>query len=142
MSEDITIYPYEDEPNEGMSIRGYCTVNTNDERGKRVVYNALSNAAPLSAEMGKPIMCRDIMIQPGKRRNRDTGDYEECVNVYIIDVNGNAFFSQSVGVLRSVTDLLTLYPGGFSDCKDGCIVLKCVERKLMNGNTIKALVMV
>ena len=141
MDNDIVIYPYDDEPNEGVATRGYCTVDASDEHGKRVIYNALSGAIPLSAEMDKALQIRDIMLQPGTRRSRETGDIENVVNVYLIDVNGVAYFSQSLGVFRSVSDLLTLYPDGFSGCENGFLLLKCVERKMYNGNTIKRLVL-
>lgn len=116
------------------------TVNTDNTQGKLQVLAALNFAAPLKDFVDKPIKICDCITMPGKRKSRDGGNDTPCQNTYLIDTDGNAYFSQSDGVKRSVDMIYALFPQFGKETENGFIELKLVEQKLGNGNTLKNLV--
>ena len=138
MSNDIAIY---DQDGTVYNVKSYCTVDLSNYEGQKAVFNALNDAEPLASHMGEVLSVKDVMLKPGTRRDRSTGVYVETINTYLFLVDGRALFSQSTGVLNAVVSLLTMHGDGFGDMPGGCVNLKCVEKQLANGNTLKTLVM-
>lgn len=128
--------------NEEYPMNAFCTVDTSDPVGQKVVFNALSDALPLAQYMDTDIKVCDIMVEPGKRKNRSDGSYSTCMNTYLIDVDGNAYFSQSDGVFRSILNLMRIYRNGLRDTPNGYLTMRCVETVLNTGNTLKKLILV
>jgi hypothetical protein len=116
------------------------TVNTDSTEGKLQVLAALNYAAPLKDFVDKPIKVRDCITMPGVRKSRNGGHDTPCQNTYLIDTDGNAYFSQSDGVKRSVLMIFALFPQFGKETENGYIELKLVEQNLANGNTLKNLV--
>lgn len=113
-----------------------CTVDITTIEGKLDVMNALNGAEPLSQRMNETLIVKDVVTKIGARAI--TG--EECINTYLILDDGTALFSQSNGVRDSITVLVGLFTqNGVCDFGDG-IAVKCVERPLRNGNTLKVIV--
>lgn len=118
-----------------------CTVDLNDKTGKRVALNAVNNADSLNNHVGEELHICDCITEQGVRRGRNGMPDTPCINTYLIDVDGRAYFSQSDGVSRSVYTIASLWPdfGKVSE-DDGYLCIKCVEKVLQNGNTVKNLV--
>ena len=119
-----------------------CTVNPADNEGKRLILNAINGAVSLNKHMNEPLQICDCITQMGMRRSRNNLPDAPCVNSYLIDVNGVAYFSQSDGVGRSVYTIASLWPDfGKESTEEGYLLLKCVETPLSNGNTLKTIVL-
>lgn len=119
-----------------------CTVDANDNAGKTTIYNAVNNAEPLNSHMNEDLMICDCITERGIRRGRNGMPDQPCVNTYLIDVDGVAYFSQSDGVARSVYTLVTLWDDFGKSTDAGYLMLRCIEKPLQNGNTVKNLVKV
>ena len=118
------------------------TVDTLSIEGKKKTINALNNAQSLDDFVDKFLKICDVITMPGVRKSRDARiDDTPCVNVYLIDVDGKAYFSQSQGVGRSVYSINMIWPEWGKDTPEGYIELKCISDKLQNGNTLKSLVL-
>lgn len=117
--------------------RGYiCTVDITTFAGKMAVMNALNGAEPLSEHVDETLIVKDIVTTSGVRSRSG----EECINTHLILADGSALFSQSDGVHSAACNLVALFTkNGVTDFGDG-IPIKCVERPLRNGNTLKTLV--
>lgn len=121
-----------------------CTIDVaSSVEGKTKAYNAINNALPLSEHVDEVLEICDCITQPGVRRARDSRQTDEpCINVYLIDVAGKAYFSQSEGVARCVYQLANFFPDFGKSFNEGYLPIKCVEQKLPNGNTLKNLIIV
>lgn len=142
MTNDIITYDNDQQiaaqPAQGAQL--ICTVDANDNKGKTTIYNAINNAEPLNNHMNEDLQICDCITEQGVRRGRNGMPDAPCINTYLIDVDGTAYFSQSDGVARSVYTLATLWPDFGKNDDAGYLVLRCVEKPLQNGNTVKNLV--
>ena len=122
------------------------TLDMNDPESKRKAYNALSDAISLNDVMGAELTIIDILTFPGMRKSRDGSPDKPCINVALIDIDGNVYFSQSEGIYNSAMRMVSLWfdpakPGaGLNDGKG--IKCVCKDQPLRNGNTIKKLSLV
>lgn len=126
----------------------FTTAAMDSQAGKNKVLRALNDAESL-AEMvsdGEVLEVVDFVVTPGIRKSRDVRVPDtECVNVYILTKDGNAYMTQSDGIARSVQQIMSLYsvsgvPMSLRDLEGGCLRLTVKSRKLPNGNTLKTLV--
>lgn len=109
----------------------FCTVDTATLEGKKVAANAVNAATSLKDLGDKKFTLVDVVTTPGVRSQ--TG--ESCVNVYLIDNKGNAYFSQSTGIFRSAQNLAGIFNGDFGDGID----VQVVSTPTNGGNTVKTL---
>lgn len=116
-----------------------CDITTDD--GKHATVNAINGAVSLKDYEGQPLNICDCIVMPGIRKSRDGGEDKPCKNVYLIDVDGKAYFSQSDGVAHSVQWIAALWPDfGKNTTDDGFVTLYLKAQELPNGNTLKTLV--
>ena len=115
------------------------TLNTDTFDGKITALNALNNAVSLKDANSSLKIC-DCIALPGVRKGRNNTAETECQNTYLIDVDGNAYFTQSDGIARSVRMIYMLFPDFGKSSDVGYLKVRVVEKKLPNGNTIKSLV--
>ena len=115
------------------------TLNTDTFDGKITALNALNNAVSLKDANSSLKIC-DCIALPGVRKGRNNTADTECQNTYLIDVDGNAYFTQSDGIARSVRMIYMLFPDFGKSSDVGYLKVRVVEKKLPNGNTIKSLV--
>ena len=115
------------------------TLNTDTFDGKITALNALNNAVSLKDANSSLKIC-DCIALPGVRKGRNNTADTECQNTYLIDIDGNAYFTQSDGIARSVRMIYMLFPDFGKSSDVGYLKVRVVEKKLPNGNTIKALV--
>ena len=115
------------------------TLNTDTFDGKITALNALNNAVSLK-DAANPLKICDCIALPGVRKGRNNTADTECQNTYLIDIDGNAYFTQSDGIARSVRMIYMLFPDFGKSSDVGYLKVRVVEKKLPNGNTIKALV--
>lgn len=116
---------------EVMSSDFICTVDTDTVEGKKVAANALNAAVSLKELGDKKFKLVNVITTPGTRSQ--TG--EDCINTYLIDVKGNAYFTQSTGILRSAKNLAAVFNGDFGEGID----VQVVSNPTNTGNTIKSL---
>lgn len=115
------------------------TLNTDTFDGKITALNALNNAVSLKDANSSLKIC-DCIALPGVRKGRNNTADTECQNTYLIDIDGNAYFTQSDGIARSVRMIYMLFPDFGKSSDVGYLKVRVVEKKLPNGNTIKSLV--
>ena len=117
----------------------FNTVDMSTFEGAAKVANAINNSKSLAEyvdDNDNPIMTIvDIVVTPGMRKARDGGADTPCEDTRLILADGSSLLSQSGGIARSAR-----FIAGFlgSALHDG-ILVRVVEQKLRNGNTIKNL---
>lgn len=112
----------------------------NDAAIKARIANAIISPDSLAESESDIFYVTDIIKTPSMRKSRNGGEDTPCFATILALQDGTAVMSQSDGISRSVEIIMTLYP----DCgrSDGYkyLPIKCVEKKLRNGNTLKSLV--
>lgn len=116
------------------------TMNMTTTEGKITTINALNNAISLKEAKDTVLDVCDCITMPGTRKGRGGMPDTECQNTYLIDTNGNAWFTQSDGIARSVRMIAMMFPDFGKSTTDACLHVRVDERELANGNTIKNLV--
>lgn len=116
------------------------TFNLDTDEGKNSVLKAYNASEPLNNHVGEVLKICDVMTTPGVRKGRNGMPDMECQNTYLIDTDGNAYFSQSDGVARSLNMFVALYPDMGKSSEKGYIEITCIEQELPNGNTLKTLI--
>lgn len=115
------------------------TMNLSSNEGKIATINALNTAMSLKDAKDTVLDIQDCITMPGTRKGRNGMPDSECINTYLIDTDGNAWFTQSDGIARSVKTIALMFPDFGKNNTDKCLHLKVIERQLNNGNTIKSL---
>lgn len=117
----------------------YSTIKATDAATRKLVVNAMNNAASLSDHEGETLNVIGVFTKPGIRRARDKNGVDApCTNTTLVCEDGTAYFSQSEGVRNAADNFMA---AGLFD--EGEIVpMKLVSSKLPNGNTRKTLVLV
>lgn len=119
----------------------YSTITPTKDTLK-IIANAANSAKSLNAaiEGGVDVFnVIGVMTEPGVRRSRDAnGADTPCTNTTLVCDDGNAYFTQSEGIRKSVDTLCKL--GVFAS---GEVVALSVDvTKTGSGNTIKSLRMI
>lgn len=103
------------------------------------VTNAINNSQSLAQyveDNDYPDMTvTDIIITLGTRKSRDGGEDTPCEDTRLILEDGTSLLSQSGGIARSARFIAAFLGDSIHDG----IIMRVVERKLRNGNTIKNL---
>lgn len=110
-----------------------------DNKTKLVVANALNAALSLKNFEGEVLKIKHVFTLPGERVSRETGELIPCMNTYLIDCENKAYFSQSMGIYRSVKSISALFPNWGENTENGYIEVKVVSQTLPNGNQLKTL---
>lgn len=115
-----------------------------DATGKKTVANAINNAVSLADFEGVEIKVCNVLTMPGVRKSRQKDIPDTmCQNTYLVDVDGNAYFSQSDGVARSINGIMSIFPDFPRDTENGEFApMALVSKTLANGNTIKTIKLV
>lgn len=114
------------------------TFNQDDRAGKIQVINAFNDAVSLNDHMGELIELANVIQTSGIRKGRNGMPDTECVNTYLVSADGQAYFSQSDGVAKSVNMIVK----AFDDLSVNPITVACTDQQLANGNTIKRITIV
>lgn len=117
------------------TIRTLCTLDVSTIEGKKQVINARNTAKSLNSIGDKPLQVVGAYITEGQRTR--TFPPKPCANVYLFTKDGNAYFSQSEGIARSVYDIVDMFPDFAHN--EGGLKLRVASTPLPNGNTLKAL---
>lgn len=116
------------------------TMNLATNEGKIATLNAVNDANSLKDAKDTVLDICDCITMPGIRKGRNGMPDTECQNTYLIDTSGNAWFTQSDGIARSVKMIGMMFPDFGKSNDDGCLHVSVSEKELANGNTIKTLV--
>lgn len=118
----------------------FNTIDMSTFEGAMKVTNAINNSKSLAEyveDNDNPIMeVVDIVVTPGVRKSRDERIPDaECEDTRLILADGTSLLSQSGGIARSAR-----FIAGFvgSVLHEG-ILVRVVEQKMRNGNTVKTL---
>lgn len=114
----------------------FNTLSTTDTAGKVAAFNAINAAKSLNDFVGVSLNIVNAITMPGTRKSLDGDSYTDCQNTYLIDNEGQAYFSQSAGVARAVNTMHDMFPD--FNAPDG-INITCIENKLTNGRKFKTL---
>lgn len=112
------------------------TLSVDTFEGKMATANALNNAQSLKMFMDTPLTITDVIQTPGIRKGRNGVPDAPCTNTYLVDADGKAYFSQSVGVARSAQMLLGVFP---DMNKPQGLTLVCVEQPISATQSVKNL---
>lgn len=117
----------------------FNTVDMATFDGAMKVTNAINNSTSLAeycdANKDAVLTVVDMVVTPGVRKSRDGGPDQPCDDTRLILADGTALMSQSGGIARSARFIAGLLG---AELHSG-ILIKVVEQKMRNGNTIKAL---
>lgn len=114
------------------NYRYICTMDDSTFEGKRAIVNARNTALSLNGRGAEPLTVVGVYITSGVRSQ--TG--QKCANVYLFGKDGNAYFSQSQGIYRSVLDIYDMFPD--FNAPDG-ITVAVNETPLGGGRSTKSL---
>lgn len=117
----------------------YSSIQATDAATKKLVVNAMNNAASLADYEGMTLNVIGVFTKPSIRRARDKNGVDTpCTNTTLVCEDGTAYFSQSEGVRNAADNFMA---AGLFD--EGEVVpMKLVSSKLPNGNTRKTLVLI
>ena len=117
----------------------FNTVDMSTFEGAMKVTNAINNSQSLSEYIDNndnPVLnVVDIVVTPGVRKSRDGGPDTPCDDTRLILADGISLMTQSGGIARSARFIAGLCGAALH----GGILVRVVEQKLRNGNTIKNL---
>ena len=117
-------------------VAAYSTI-ANDSVDSGLKLAAMLNAAvSLNGHENQEFVLVDVLFKPGVRKGRNGMPDMECTDVYMLTYDGEVFFSQSMGVARSVRNLLAMVP---SLNKPEGVRVRLETSTTQNGNTIKYL---
>lgn len=116
------------------------TMNLATNEGKINTLNAINNAMSLKDAKDTVLDVCDCITMPGTRKGRNGMPDADCQNTYLIDTEGNAWFTQSDGIARSVKMIAMMFPDFGKGMDDKCLHLRVESKEIANGNTIKTLV--
>lgn len=125
--------------NTALQNQFFSTLDMSTVSGKIKVQNAFANAESLNDVKPDTILniC-DAIITPGIRKGRKGAPDTECQNTYLIDTDGNAYFTQSDGIARDINFIMYIFEDmGKNSTDEGYLKIKITKRELPNGNTIK-----
>lgn len=119
----------------------FNTVDMNSFEGLQKVTNAINNSQSLAEYVennNNPTMTVvDIVVTPGIRKSRDERIPDaDCEDTRLILADGTSLLSQSGGIARSARFIAGFL--GKETLHEG-VLIRVVEQKLRNGNTIKNL---
>ena len=108
--------------------------NTFDDKTEnaKLIFNATSNSDSLNDHMGEVIKLKGAFMTNGVRRGYNDAPDTPCINTYIVDENNKSYFTQSKGIARDMTNLLTLFKGQIEGLN-----ITIGERKLADNRSIK-----
>lgn len=117
----------------------FNTVDMSTFDGAMKVTNAINNSVSLAEYVennsNPTLTVVDIVVTPGTRKSRDGGPDTPCDDTRLILADGTALMTQSGGIARSARFIVGLCG---AELHNG-ILIRVVESKLRNGNTIKGL---
>lgn len=90
----------------------YCTLQTdpNDRASAAKVYNALNNPEfRISDYINKDICVQDVLIEIAEIMNEETGEISQVPRVVLIDEDGKAYQSVSVGMFNAIKSAIKVY---------------------------------
>ena len=124
--------------NTGIKNQFISTLDMDSVAGKIKVQRAYANADSLN-DVPKDTILKicDVIITPGIRKGRKGAKDTECQNTYLIDIDGNAYFTQSDGIARDVNFIMYIFDDMGKSTEQGYLNIQIIEKKLGNGNTIK-----
>ena len=101
-----------------------------EDSGRATIFNALNNALSLSKDAPETLTLKGLICMPGIRAV--SGD--PCIDTYLVDSDGQAYFTQSTGIGNAARDLLGLYNDNVAG-----LVIAVEEAPIGGGRTIKRL---
>lgn len=124
--------------NGGIKNQFFSTLDMDSVAGKIKVQRAYANADSLN-DVPKDTILKicDVIITPGIRKGRKGAKDTECQNTYLIDIDGNAYFTQSDGIARDINFIMYIFDDMGKSTDRGYLNIQIIEKKLGNGNTIK-----
>ena len=124
--------------NENNSSIIFSTITAQGIDAAITIANAVNNPDSLN-DVNDVIAVVDILCTHGVRKGRNNLPDVPCVNTTLICKDGTALFSQSDGVARSASTIVTLFPDCGRSQGMEYLPLKVNEKLLKNGNTLKVL---
>jgi len=125
--------------NAGIKNQFFSTLKMDTVQGKIKLQRAYANANSLNdVPEGTILKICDVIVTPGISKGRKGAPDTECQNTYLIDTDGNAFFTQSDGIARDINFIMYIFEDmGKESTEEGYLNIAIVEKKLPNGNTVK-----
>lgn len=88
-------------------VDGFSSIKPTDASEAARLYSAVSNAKPLKDMVNVPINVADVLVQTGTATT-DGGEVQDRLIVTLIDVDGNAYGSNSPTVATDLQNLMRI----------------------------------
>lgn len=114
-----------------IAIKEGGTMNTlavESHEDKVTLFNAVTNSLSVKDNIEKVINVTDVMINNDTQVSEETGEVEDTLRVYLIDVDGQVYSGSSRSLADSVANLVRIF-GRPGDSENGSIPVKVVERR-------------
>lgn len=82
------------------------TIEGDDFESKLAVYDAVTNALPVSENLNKRILLTNMVAQVIEINDEETGEPVSVARLVLIDADGTAYAAISTGLVRSMQTLL------------------------------------
>lgn len=117
--------------------QSFCSVNMAGDRDKaKLVYNAMNNPEFRVADfINQEINVTDVLIETTEIGNEETGEISVVPRVVLIDDEGKAYQSVSVGMFNAVKNLIFIYG---EPTWDPALTIKIKQRAVKNGSMLTA----
>ena len=116
----------------------YCTLkaDASDRKAAARVYNALNNPEyRVSDFINKQIEVADVLIEIADVMNEETGEVSQVPRVVLIDADGKAYQSVSVGMFNSIKNAIKIYG---EPTWEPPITFAIKQRNVKNGSMLTA----
>lgn len=128
--------------NAGVIAETINTLDLSSVEGRVKTLNAINSASSLDGMEETPLNVVDVVTTPGTMRDRKTGDEFPCQNTYLVTKEGAAYFTQSMGIARSINAICKMFPDmGRADGLE-CLTMVIHSQVLPNKNTLKTVELV
>lgn len=118
------------------------TLDLSSVEGRVKTLNAINSAMSLDGMEETPLHVVDVVTTPGTMRDRKTGEEYPCQNTYLVTQEGTAYFTQSMGIARSINAICKMFPDmGRADGLE-CLTMVVHSQVLPNKNTLKTVELV
>lgn len=116
----------------------YCTIKADPaDRAKAAkVYNALNNPEYRVADfINKEIAVADVLIEIAEVMSEETGEISQVPRVVLIDDDGKAYQSVSIGMFNAVKNAIKVFG---EPTWDPALTFKIKQRAVKNGSMLTA----
>lgn len=89
--------------------KGFCTMQAEDMKAKKTLFNACSNPAKISSMIGKTIDLLHFYVEVIQVVSENGGEVVNVPRVVLIDAKGNGYQAVSIGLYNSIKRIVSMF---------------------------------